>query len=305
MGDFKGPDEKTVTQSVDIPEFLKPFITQSAGTAQRSASELERLLGGNTVAGFNQDQRQAINLTRDIATGGGDILPTATDAFFRAARGDLLPDSTGVDALTATARGDFLEGDAFLGAFDAASRRAQPGVLSAFGAAGGARGGLARVALEQARADAFAGLFDNERQRQVGAAGTLTNLLNSERSRQLSAASGLPGIALTGAGLLSDIGGQQQQQEQRELLGPIEAQLQLLNSAQTGLPITSLLGQSTTEPIFQNKTGQLLGAGLSLAGLATGFPGAGALAGGLFGGGGVGTDAFGLSNILTPPGGAA
>lgn len=284
----KGPSEKTVTQQTTIPSFLQPLLTGAAGTAGGALSSLESSLGGNTVAGFNRDQRNAFNQIRGIAGGGGGFLPAATDAFLNAAQGGLVPGTAGIDQLEATARGEGLNSDPFLSAFDAAVREITPGINSQFSLAGRSGSGLAATALEQARANAFAGLFGQERQRQESAASTLAGLRDTGQARQLQAAQTLPSLSLLGPQLLQGIGGQQQAQRQRELSGPIQAQQQLLNSAFGGLPIASLLGQSQTTPLFSNPTAGALGGALSGAQLGSSFgpfgTGIGAIGGGLLGG---------------------
>ena len=247
--------ERTVTQDATIPDFLRPFIEQSAGVAGGALGGLQSILGNaqssDLVSGFNSDQTAGFDLARSLALGPDSPFATATNQ------------------LASTASGEGFQSDAFNDAFGAIVRRQQPGVISPFIAAGRGTGGLADVALGQSQSDAFAGLF------------------NQERGRQLNSALALPGVASSGLGLLSSIGGQQQQQSQRELSAPLNALQSLLGSSLGGLPISSLIGQSQTTPIFENKGAQtagLLSTGLGLAGSLFGGPIGGFLGGSLGGG---------------------
>jgi len=458
-------EESEQTTQVDIPDFLRPFITQATGTAGRSLRRLENLSGGDLVAGFSPEQEEAFRRATAIAgggggfiptiqrellgigggegideflpesvrgrlsgfgdlsflpesarsslgpgsvpsstaatltgaqsgglpaevlsalrgvsgddlsfldpssvaalrdlTGGADISPVATDEFGNIVGGEFIPASSR-STLESTASGDFLfGGEGFDAAVDAAVRAARPGILSTFGraGAGGATGGLARTAIARSAIDAFAEQFGQERGRQLsaadrlaelgladrsqrldaagraadvglannqlaiddarsrlGAADTLSNLgllergqsidaanllgsldlanrdqqvdaarllgdldlaqqgrnassaglladifgqernrslssagllvdlANSERGRQLQALGLLPEASLLDVNLLEQIGGQRRSLEQQLLNAPLEVQLQLLNAALGGLPISSLLGSSS------------------------------------------------------------
>lgn len=273
IGGSKGSSESST--QVDIPEFLRPFLQQGANTASGALNTLQGLAGGSSVAGFNPLQQQAQQQAVDVAGGAGGFLPTAQQTFLDAAQGSglsFLPQSalaslTGAaqvpgqatDALTRTAGGDFLfGGQGFDQAVQAAVRAAQPAIASTFGRAGpgGVTSGLAQEAIGQSAIDAFASQFARERQNQLGAADSLANrglqasgllgdFATTERGRQLNAAGQLPSLALFGSDILSDVGGQQQAQAQREIDAPFFRQLQLLSASLGGLPISSLLGQST------------------------------------------------------------
>jgi hypothetical protein len=245
-----GGKSDTQTQSVQIPQFLRPFVEQQAQTGAGALGNLQGQLGNagaeQLVSPFNADQQAAFNLARQ-ATGQGGAIPTALNALQQTAAGDFLFGGQGFDA-----------------AVDAAMRQAQPHILSTFGAAGRGTGGLAQTAMSQAATDAFARQFGQERQ------------------NQLTAAQLLPRIASQGVGLLSDIGGQQQQLAQQQLTAPITAQQMLLQAAGGGVPLQSLFGQ--TQQMSSNPLGGALGGGLAGLGLASSlFPAseAAAAAGGL------------------------
>ncbi|MEC4687533.1 MAG: hypothetical protein VST64_04415 [Nitrospirota bacterium] len=133
MGGKSQPDEIVTTadtsgsttgsslssQTVDIPKFLEPFIKQASGVGGDALSQLQQLLGGPLVAGFNQDQTQGFDLARSVAQDANGPLGTALETILGTARGDFLSGGQGFDA-----------------AVQAAVRAAQPGILSTFGAAG-------------------------------------------------------------------------------------------------------------------------------------------------------------------------
>lgn len=252
-----------VVQSVQIPEFLRPFLEQQADVGSQALGNLQDQLGGagaeDLVAGFNDDQRAAFDLARQQAAGQGGAVPTS------------------LDALQQTAQGDFLfGGDGFNEAVDAAMRQAQPHILSTFGGSGRGTGGLAQTAIGQAASDAFASQFGQERQ------------------RQMQAAQMLPQVASQGVGLLGNVGQTQQQQAQRELMAPVTAQQQLLGASGGPTPLQALLGQNQqvrqpqASPLSSGLLAGLGGAmtGSEIGGM-EGTPfgaGMGALGGGVLGG---------------------
>ena len=268
-GGGKGGGSQTVTQSVEIPPFLRPFVENAAETADDALNRLDSRLSGATasdlVSPLTPDQLQSIELARNFALGENSPLNTT------------------LDTLNQTARGDFLfGGPGFNEAIDAAVDRVQPRILSTFGSAGRGTGLLAQDAIARTVGDAFALQFGNERQ------------------RQLSAASALPTVGSLPSSILGDIGGRLQGQNQRELTAPISAQESLLAAAKSGLPVQSLLSTTTTQPTQSNPLGSILGAGLSLAGLFSGNPFA-AIGGG-FGGLNTFTGNAGLGSFFNPTG---
>lgn len=224
---------------------------QSGETVERRTATADEL-----VAGFTPDQQAAIDLARQRAMGQGGFIPTAQSTMLEAAQGT--GDSAGVQQLLDTASGQGITSEGFQGAFESALRDAQPEISSAFSLAGRSGSGLESTAQTQAAADAFANLFGQERQRQLRAGQTLAQ-------RELSAAQQLPGLALADAGILQNIGQQQQQMEQQMIDAPIQAQQQLLQASGGPVPLGSLLGSSATQPLSSNT-----GAGI-LGGAATGL----------------------------------
>lgn len=291
MSGGKGGGSQTVTQQVAIPDFLRPFITQQAEIGAGALSNLQSRLSGagaaDLVAPMNADQQAAIDRARILAsdpTGGLGF----TEAGFRRLAETGAGMGAGGDQLLATARGDFLFGSpGSQAAIDAAVRAAAPSIISTFGAAGGGTGGLARAAIAQQATDAFARQFGDERARQLAAAGQLSQ-------QQLAGLGALPAASTAGINLLSEIGNQQQAQAQRELTAPISAIEALLQGAGGGIPLGSLLGQSSTQPGARGSLGAgilgggSLGLGLGALTAAEGATGLAALGGPLGIGLGVG-----------------
>lgn len=458
MSIFGSRSKSRQSRSVDIPDFLQPFVTQSAGTAGRALSSLERLGPENLVSEFTPEQEIALQLATGRAFGADGFIPTAQDQFLRTAQGvpiseflpagvtdslsgfgrapedvlgadviealtrsGVLPSSSvntltgaqnaglpfGSDALSIdpniasflpavsqdtltrlsgpqtprntdallsilnrssvpdaataalqrTAEGDFLfGGEGFDQAVDAAVRAALPQIRSVFGSAGagGATGGLAQTAVGQAAIDAFASRFGEERgrqlsaadrlatlgldesrlslaaqdalegqslarnaqslgaadvlgrlgldsrgqaidagsrlagidlsnrslrqgaaetlanlgllqseqgiqgaglladfiggerQRELSASGLLADIANTERGRSLEAARALPDVGLLDVNLLDQVGGTRQAQAEREARAPLDFNQLLLAAALGGLPIESLLGDTTS-----------------------------------------------------------
>lgn len=142
------------------------------------------------------------------------------------------------------------------------------------------------------------------------ALGTLGNALDAERQRQAMAAQqnamfGIQGAqnfgqlgiqgAVAGAQGMQTVGDRIQAQKQAELTAPINAAA-MLQQASSGMPLQSLLGQSSSSPMYRNTGAGLLGGAVGGASLASmgGLLGAGA-----GGAGTTGLAALGLTNPLT------
>lgn len=257
-----------LAQGMGVQEALSG---QAFPTAQNTAMQIAQ--GG---------QLPGTDILSQLASGSA-VPQQTTDLLTQLSQGGAVP-QTATDALEATAGGDFLfGGQGFDQAVEAAVRAARPAILSTFGAAGPSRatGGLAETAIAQSAQDAFARQFANERRNQLGAAGQLGQLGLAQtgqqadiaqalgqlglagtglqgdlatslgqlglggQSQQLQAAGMLPDLATADINLLSGVGEQIQGQEQAELETPFNAQLQLLQAALGGLPISSLLGRDT------------------------------------------------------------
>lgn len=109
-------------------------------------------------------------------------------------------DQDAQNALQQSARGDYLHGgQGFDEAVQASMRAARPSILSGFanqGGVGAASGGLAQTAMQQAASDAFARLFDSERNRQMSASNQLGNFGLQSRQQQLGAAAQMADMGL-------------------------------------------------------------------------------------------------------------
>ena len=127
-----------------------------------------------------------------------------------------------------------------LGGLDLSNRGLQVGSAESL-----ANLGLLDSAQDLESAGLLANLSGQERDRELSAVGLLSDLADNERNRQLAAVDRLPGAATLDTNLLQQIGAQLRGQEQLEIDAPLQAQLQLLIAALNGLPISSLLGQST------------------------------------------------------------
>jgi hypothetical protein len=203
----------------------------------------------------------------------------------------------GGEALAAHARGDYLYGGkGFDAALQAAMNRIQPEVQSRFGraGAGAATGGLAQAAFNQGTSDAFAGLYDQNLNRQIGASNTLTGQAlgagqalggfdaqdaarqmaaagalggygMQERSNQMNAAAALPNLAMFAPGAMMDIGAQRQGLQQQMIDAPWLANMQLMNTIYGGVPSFAPLfgGTNTYDRSGRNWSGNF---GLSFGG---------------------------------------
>ena len=366
MGGSSRPSTTTQTQQVQIPDFLKPYLTAQADigrtTLQNLQGQLQGAGAGDLVSGFTpaqlQGQQMALDYARDPsgnlafsqdrlqdiakgaavdryspqvagALGAGMNAGVDTSMLQNFAQNAVTLDPAARNALTQSAAGGYMYGNpAFDEAVQASIRAARPNILSGFAAQGGAgavKSGLAQIGMQQAASDAFSRLYGDERERQLRASGQLGDfslgarrlqqdsatqqvqsqlqgqqlrnqaaanfggLLSDERGRQLSAAGQLPGIGLLGADILQQIGLQQQQQNQSELMAPINAQQMLLAAAAGSPSFNSLYGQSSssTQPIYSNRGAGGLGGALTGAQLGSYFgpmgTGIGAIGGGLLG----------------------
>jgi hypothetical protein len=313
-----GPSKQTVTTSVDIPEFLRPYIEQSAAISNNALATVAPLLSqGNFIAPFNSTQNAGFQSAINAANGAGGFFDTAENTFLNAAGDrsarDLLDPASlnaflgaangtgpGSETLSRTANGDFLFGGAgFNAALDAANREAQKRVFSTFGAAGRSNGGLAEEAIARASSDAFANLFNANLDRQQGAAnsladrslqggGAIAEIDNTLDARRLQAAGILPELAFGRSNALTQIGDRRQAQEQEQLLSKINGLTQLVGLGQGVVPAGATLGntETTTRPRSGSLAGSILG-GLSLGAgiLAAPMTGGTSLFGSLLGGG--------------------
>lgn len=201
--------------------------------------------------------------------------------------------------LTNTLNGSYLfGGQGFNQAQQAASNRIIPQVNSMFGAAGRSGSGLAQSEMTRQLGDSFAGLYNNERNRQIQAAGIAPNVDGTQTlsepyfENDLATALGLLGGASSlfgGEGGLGGLGGiLSGAGNALGLTGPgglLSGLFGLGGSADTGA------GAGAAADFFNGGTG----GGLDLSGASGGTYVANG--GGAAGGGGV-TPPTGLSNLL-------
>lgn len=244
-----------------LPDFTRDTLTSGTSVPtdmieSALGSDAARVLSGISRGGGIPTQAtdalgNAIN---------AEVIPgAARDTLATAASGGFSPEQ--LDTLRQTANGDFLFGgpgsDA---AIEAAVRAAQPAILSTFGSAGvgGGTGALSQAAIGQAATDAFARQFAQERQNQLGAAGTLANLGLAGNQQRLGAAESLANLGLSG-------------QAQRIGAADVLGRLGLSGQAQQAGAASNLLGS-------QIQAGGLLG-DLGLSGRAQDLQAAGLLGG--------------------------
>ncbi|MEQ8504582.1 MAG: hypothetical protein RIB80_04600 [Rhodospirillales bacterium] len=246
------PATQTVKNVTEIPAFLEPFVKRQAEIGVQALERLPGLLegGGRLTAGLDplEQTAQSIRINR-----ANTFDPSAA---FQTTR----------DLTEATARGDFLfGGEGFDAAVDAAVRRAQPAILSSFGAAGRSNSGLAQAAIAQQATDAFANQHQVERQRQLAAASSLPQLNLAEFD-----------AGFTQADILGQVGAQRRALAMQEQLAPITAEETLLSAIGGGVPLGAVLGQSSVSntsggytPSTSNRLAGVLGGGLAGLGAAS------------------------------------
>lgn len=262
-----GGGGKTV-QETRIPPELVPFVRAQSqiglNALRRQESQLAGAGADELVAPFTELQQRGFDQAEAAVSEGGAI-PRVTEQLQR------------------TADGEFLFGTpAFDEAVQASIRAAQPSILSTFGRAGGTPGGLAQAAIQQAASDSFANLF------------------SQERARQQAAQLALPQLSLIPSDVLSSIGAEQRALEQQRLTAPLTANEALIAASGGGVPLTSLLGQTTSgggggrSRLAGGLTGALGGAATGAA-IGAPFAGVGAIPGAAIGAilGGVGGGAIG------------
>jgi hypothetical protein len=228
-------------------EPLRQLYSQAQGLQQ------QQYFPGSTVTPQSPETLQALNLQADQARSGGVGAP---------------------QQLAQTLGGDYLYGGpGFDAAMGAAQRTITPMVQGQFEKAGRFGGGLAKEAETSALADAFAGLYGQERQ------------------RQMQAAAMAPSVGYSDIAALSQVGGQREMFEQQMLQDQLNrwnfeqqspynrlaAQSQII---QGGFP-----GGSVTDPINRNRGAGALGGALSGAAMGTSImPGWGTAIGAIGGG---------------------
>ena len=205
----------------------------------------------------------------------------------------------GINALQGTAAGNSLYGGpGFNEAVAASMRAAQPMIASTFSNAGsgGLKSGLAQIGMQQAASDAFARQYGQERGNQLNAANSLNSLAlnnrgmqtdaagrllsadqqagntqlqlaNADRARQMQAAQLLPQYGLMGSDILGSVGAQQQSQDTAQRQAGVDQYQKLMDFSFGNFNPTSLMGQSSSQPVYQNRGSGLLGGAMVGGGL--------------------------------------
>lgn len=151
---------------------------QTTTTKSRQQGSEQTNQFGETYGTTSQEMGVTLpDYLRDLVTGVPGLTATSLQNLTQGVNEFDVPIES-LDAIRRTAAGEYLYGggpaqQAFI---DASMRAAQPGIFSAFGAAGRGTGGLAQAALGTAGIDAYARLYDQERQRQLQAATALPAL---------------------------------------------------------------------------------------------------------------------------------
>ena len=164
--------------------------------AQGNQLQPQQYYPGQTVAGLNRPQTDA--LARQWGLGANNpVTGLSTGYLGGALSGQQLKNNPfaggqyvgeGMQYLEPTARGDYLTGgEGFNRAYDAAAGRVVPSVRSAFESAGRIGSGLARGEESRQLGDVFAGLYGDERNRQLTAAQAYQQGIAGQRGQQLQA----------------------------------------------------------------------------------------------------------------------
>lgn len=226
----KPPDNTTQTTSTEPPDYLLPFLRQSAGSASALFNS------GPSVVPFSQQTNQALNLQQNRALGGSPLVSSA-------------------QGLTnSTLNGDFLNSNPYLDAtFDRAAGAVNRSLDETYARSGRDLDSNMAVRADQLNnlaTNIYGGNYQNERDRQMGALGAAVPLARED---------------YFDISQLGNVGAAVEGQAQNILDAPFMA-LERFNAGLSGAP----MGQtsSTTTPLYSNPAGGLLGGALTGAQLA-------------------------------------
>jgi hypothetical protein len=195
---------------------------------------------GSTVVPFSNESEMAMGAQTRRAMYGSPVTQSAQDQNLATTRGDFLYGSPGFDA-----------------AYQAAANKIIPQVDSAFAGAGRYGSGLARTAQTQALGDAFAGLYNQERQRQQ-AASALAPTLAGQDYADINA---LSQVGAQREGYAGDLLAEQIARHEFQQNLPYEKLQQYASIVQPGLGIG---GQRTSmSPLYRNRAAGALGGAAS------------------------------------------
>ena len=273
MGSMSGPKQsgtQTVTNETKLPEWLDSRYQTAAQLAENQYNQ-----------GLTPQKISQTPFSAQTATGMNNMMSTSqsgvSDEAFK--------------QYNSTLQGDYLHGgQGFDAAQQAASNRIIPQVTSAFNSSGRMGGGAGQSELTRQLGDSFAGLYDNERQR-----------YDNERQRQMGALSMAPQMDTLAyeparrqmqVGMMQDAKNMENTQiSDTNRMAQENIQGDTLDQYLTRLGVISpqFGSSSSTRPVYSQGGGfgQLLGAGLGIAGMVTGNPWLGlrgSAGGGLLGG---------------------
>jgi hypothetical protein len=110
-GGSSAPEQQTVTQTQEVPEYVKPYARDYLERADVLSDTPFEQYQGQRIADFDPLHTQGIQQTVDAAT--GQIIPTATDTYMKTTRGDFLGSNPFVDQMSAANRANALGGSAY------------------------------------------------------------------------------------------------------------------------------------------------------------------------------------------------
>jgi hypothetical protein len=267
-GGTKATGTQTVTNRTELPGFMSEALEFGTGKARELYDQGQpELYPENTTIPFSQQTEDSLQGMETLARSAFGVDPAMTE-YNRTLGGDYLAGGPGFNA-----------------AYQAASDTIVPQVQSAFARSGRTNSGLAQEAQTRALGNAFASLYDNERNRQQGALGM---------------APGMANLAYQPAAQLLNVGRAREEQAGRDLaekIGRYEYEQQapytnldqFLNRVQGVAPFSGSTSIQTN-PLYTNRAASMLGTlgmGLGLANQA-----------GVFGGGGGSAANAGLSSIF-------
>ena len=256
--------KKTQTTSMTLPSFLHGPM-QNAIAQSTDYFDRAKPFEGQTYVDFSDQTMQGLDSIENMAGAGGPAgLQSALNNYQGLMSGDFLHGGSGFNA-----------------AFDAASDRILPSVAAQFNRSGRMHGELGAGEATRQLGHAFAGLYDAERGRQMqglSMAPQMTQLAYDPAQRML------------GVGAMHEAKAGEELQDEMYRDNFRESNLDRYLSRLSG--VAPFYGQQTSTQSGGGGSlfGKILGAGLSLGGMALGGPMGGAIGGqlgGLLGGGGT------------------
>jgi hypothetical protein len=278
----KSKGTQTTQQKTEPWDAQKPYLTKGFAEAERLYdSSKPEYYPGDTLAAQGANTQAGLASTGQGIQGGTQGILDAQNVAQNTARGDYLNNNPYIDAT-------------FNKAADAVTRQFRtgttPGVDSNAALQGMYGSGAHQWQRETAdraygdtlgnlATDIYGGNYNNERNRQMTAVG------NAPQTFGMGL---IPGQAQAGLGQQQDARSQQEIDDARARFD-YNQNLDANKLARYQQMVQGNYGgtQTTTQPVYGNPLAGLLGAGLGIAGMASGMPGLGGLSG-LFGGWGGG-----------------